>query len=253
VTVAAILCLTGTCQINKTEKCLYMMFFFVVSCPIGTWRFNVAALHAFAFSTKLKNIKLNKQQICYLFKMAFKFPIGGAKWQAWLDQAEREMQELMQLQNPPPCKDVATQTYTFNAAQEETETGRGLKCTWLTFDEVSMTIEFMDEYDFNWERRHPHTHFSHRHTIINCIVRLIKTKTSKVRDFLTKTFGDTMRITRGLHMSPNAVPNMRQYQHFNALDINDNTYHVYCKPGHGQCVHIVAFTMIATTTFPDTD
>jgi hypothetical protein len=33
---SVILCLTGTCQINKTEKCLYMMYFFVVSCPIGT-------------------------------------------------------------------------------------------------------------------------------------------------------------------------------------------------------------------------
>ena len=84
--------------------------------------------------------------------------------------------------------------------------------------------------------------------IIWIYVSEFKEKGKAARVFLKTTFGDKIRITRGLHTSATDAANLRHLRHFNAVDIDGNTYHVYCR-GVDAHFRIVSFTKIVTTLF----
>jgi hypothetical protein len=166
--------------------------------------------------------------------------------QKWLEDAEQELAELYALQNPPPPVDAATQTkpvYFYHEQEEGVYT-----CNWVTVHEVSMAIEFVDDCNFNWERKHPYTKKTQKRTILDSIAQFCKEQGKTARVFLKTTFGDKIRITRGLHTSATDAANLRHLRHFNAVDIDGNTYHVYCR-GVDAHFRIVSFTKIVTTLF----
>jgi hypothetical protein len=219
--------------------------------------------NAFAFSAKLKSINLNNKKCDIFSKMAFKFPdVGSAKWQAWLDKAEREMQELMQLQNPPPPIDVGTQTDEVKPTTPEVETtkpvftpGRNplgqpmLDCCWEWHTKFSLTIVFTGTSYWN-NKWHPMSPYSHQHAIQNAICSFLK-KGKRHQDYLFKNFGNRMDVTHGLHITQNDPANPQRYPHFNALDFKGRTVHVYCKPHYNTNVSIFSFSKILINAVSD--
>lgn len=168
--------------------------------------------------------------------------------QKLLEDAEQELAELYALQTPPPPVDAATQTQPLEDvifSRSTNPADRSIQCNWLI--EHSLTIEFKGNY--NWSSMYEDVGIFQTRIIGNTIWQFAK-KSSKARKFLLETFGNTMTVTRGLHKSSNDYANPHGFPHFNAVDCDGQTIHVYCKRGmNPRFVHIVSFSKILVVDF----
>ncbi len=180
---------------------------------------------------------------------AYRFgDLRNPRWQQMVIQMERELEEYLRLQNPPAPKDAATQTLPLEDtifSRSNNPADLSIQCNWVI--EHSLTIEF--EGNYNWLSMYEDTGILQTGMIGNAICRFAK-KGIKARNFLLETFGNSLTVTRGLHMSCNDFANPHGFPHFNAIDCDGKSVHVYCKPGiNHRCVHIVSFSKIQVANF----